>query len=76
MHLLARCLRLGFFGFAVLLFLAVFLLIPVIAYAQAAPWIRYLEELRRGIEDGTINIDDVCGRPIYWSRPGRYRPGT
>jgi hypothetical protein len=61
----------GVFGFAVLLFLVVFLLIPVLAYLQATPWIRYLEELRRGIESGEIDVRDVCGQPIYWRSPRR-----
>ncbi len=65
----------GVFAVFLLVFIGFALLFPLIAYMQAKPWITYLEELRRGIENGTINVEDVCGRPIYWSGPRRYYPG-
>ena len=41
-----------------------FAMIPFMGYLSVEPWIRYLEELRRGIEEGRVNIGDVCGRPL------------
>jgi len=57
----------GFFSLFILLFIGIALLFPVIAYAQTRPWVAYLEELREGIETGRIRLEDVCGRPIYWT---------
>ena len=48
-----------------------FAFIPFMGYLSVEPWIRYLEELRRGIEEGRINVEDVCGRPLGPGRPGR-----
>lgn len=61
----------GFFTLFILVFIAMAALIPVMAYAQTRPWIAYLEELREGLETGRIRIEDVCGTPIYWTRPRR-----
>ena len=57
-----------------LVFIAFALLIPLAAYAQVKPWIAYLEELKQGIESGSIRVEDVCGKPIYWGQPRRPYP--
>ena len=57
-----------------LVFIAFALLVPIAAYAQAKPWIAYLEELKQGLESGSIRVEDVCGKPIYWSQPRRRYP--
>lgn len=56
---------LGGVGAVFALLFAVFAaLVPLLVYAQLGPWISYLEELRRGIEEGRVRVEDVCGRPL------------
>jgi len=38
--------------------------VPLAAYAQAARLLGLLEQLRRGLEDGSIRLEEVCGRPL------------
>jgi len=58
----------GLFGLLMLVFVA---LIPLSTYMQVEPWLRYLEELRDGLREGRIRVEDVCGRPL--AAPGRKR---
>lgn len=45
--------------------LALFLAaVPLAAYAQAARLLGLLEQLRRGLEEGSIRLEEVCGRPL------------
>jgi len=44
-----------------ILFASVF---PVMVYLRLSPWISYLEELRRGLEEGRLRVEDVCGKPL------------
>jgi len=55
----------GFVDVFVLLFMLLVSVIPVMSYVQVRPWIDYLEELARGLEEGRIRVEDVCGRPLY-----------
>ncbi len=55
----------GFVDAFVLLFMLLVSIMPVVSYVQMRPWIDYLEELARGLEEGRIRVEDVCGRPLY-----------
>jgi hypothetical protein len=62
-------------GVFIVFFALLLAVMPLASYMQVQPWIRYLEELRRGIEEGRIRVEDVCGRPLGpgvapgWRRP-------
>jgi len=58
----------GIFGLLVLVFVAA---IPLMTYVQVGPWLRYLEELRDGLREGRIRVEDVCGRPLGLPGGGR-----
>ena len=52
------------FTLVALVFILVLALFPVMVYMRVSPWLSYLEELRRGLEEGRIRVEDVCGKPL------------
>ncbi|ABM80561.1 hypothetical protein [Hyperthermus butylicus] len=54
----------GFFLLPLLAVAVMAALIPVMGYAQVSPWLRYLRQLRDGLEAGAIHVEDVCGQPL------------
>ncbi len=52
------------FTLVALVFILVLAVFPVMVYVRVSPWLSYLEELRRGLEEGRVRVEDVCGKPL------------